>query len=206
MKPILAIDIDDTLSDTTEYFAQLLNERFGNPENVTPKEIIKKYKIIPNVPYWQTAEILAWREEQSFSNEAQKALPPIAGSVEAVQKLFKHFDILYISSRPSVVVKGTSEWLQEQGFPSGELVLRTTYDKQNGNAWKADIIEQKWPQVVGVVDDNPEIIWFFSRHYKGVIYLFGVSARSEMKDRNVRLCARWEDVLHEINKDQIKSS
>ncbi|MCC2631158.1 MAG: hypothetical protein K0S38_967 [Candidatus Paceibacter sp.] len=197
-KKILALDIDDTLADTTRYFAHRLNERFGNPEGLAPDEIFKKYKIIPDVPYWQTAEILAWREEQSFSNEAQEAVPPTEGAIVAAKKLNEHFEILYISSRPKAVEKGTCRWLEKHGFPAGELILRTTYDDKNGNAWKAAIIEQKWPFCIGIVEDNPEIIGYFSRLYKGTVYLYGSDTISEETEISVVPCPDWNTVRKHI--------
>lgn len=52
MKTIgLAVDIDETLSWTLKYWVEKMAEKFGNPENLSVLEIIKKYRYSQNVPY-----------------------------------------------------------------------------------------------------------------------------------------------------------
>jgi hypothetical protein len=53
--PGIALDIDDTLSNTTRHFISVLQKKFGNPENLTVDEMIEKYHIMPNISYWQTS-------------------------------------------------------------------------------------------------------------------------------------------------------
>ncbi len=198
-KPVLAVDIDDATADTVHHFARLLDERYGNPEGLTPDELVKKYRIIPAMGFWQTPKVLEWLNAQAADNDAQFAVPPVAGAVEALQKLSGHFEILYISSRPEIVREGTERWLARNAFPKGKLILRTQYDDKNGNAWKAKIIEEKYPDSAGIIDDNPEIIPEFTRHYKGVVYLFGDAAvPNRVVEVSVRRCRTWQEVLKTI--------
>ena len=52
----LALDIDETLSFTIGFLIEKLVEKVGNPENLTVKEIARKYRHTDNVPYWQNNE------------------------------------------------------------------------------------------------------------------------------------------------------
>ncbi|PIN75466.1 hypothetical protein COV17_03845 [Candidatus Woesearchaeota archaeon CG10_big_fil_rev_8_21_14_0_10_36_11] len=56
----LALDIDDTLSDTNKFWFTNLQRLFGNPEKLTPQEMIQKYRYIQEVPYWQNSEVRMW--------------------------------------------------------------------------------------------------------------------------------------------------
>lgn len=49
----LALDIDETLSLTSTYWFEQLLKRFGNPENLTAKQMAEKYHLCQNVPYWK---------------------------------------------------------------------------------------------------------------------------------------------------------
>ena len=52
-----ACDIDETLSNTAiPAFAQIQKE-FGNPENLTPEEMLEKYGVLENVPYWKEKKL-----------------------------------------------------------------------------------------------------------------------------------------------------
>jgi hypothetical protein len=73
-KPGIALDIDDTLSNTTRYFIKRLQEKFGNPENLSVEEIIEKYEIMPNISYWQTPEIRQWLDDQGTDETQEKSL------------------------------------------------------------------------------------------------------------------------------------
>ncbi len=49
----LALDIDETLSLTSTYWFEQLLKLFGNPENLTAKQMAEKYHLCQNVPYWK---------------------------------------------------------------------------------------------------------------------------------------------------------
>ena len=199
--PILIVDIDDTAADTVNHFVRLLNKKYSNPYGLSDIELIEKYRIIPTMHFWQTPEIRSWLDAQAEDNEAQYAIPPATGAVEALKILSTYFRIVYISSRPDTVLSGTSRWLKDNGFPDGALILRGHFDDTNGNAWKAKIIQEKFPETVGIIDDNPEIIPKLSRQYKGVMYLYGTRDLPENKEILIRKCSTWDEALHFILKD-----
>ena len=85
----LAVDIDETLSWTIGYWVEQMQKEFGNPENLTVTELVKKYRYTQNVPYWQSKEALDWMEYHRNSNEVQEKLPLIEGSPVILNKISK---------------------------------------------------------------------------------------------------------------------
>jgi 5'(3')-deoxyribonucleotidase len=201
----LAIDIDDTLADTKNHFVHLLNAKFGNPEKLSDVAVIQKYNIVPNMFFWQTPEIAEWLKEQAYSNSAQQKVSVMPGAINAIKEIAKKVDVIYMSARPIEVFEGTKNWLKFNGFPEGEIILHTTYDNQNGNAWKARILEQKYPQCLGIIDDNAEIISHFERLYKGVVFLYGATSIAHKTDILVYPCPTWDDVLEAFRRDPLLS-
>jgi hypothetical protein len=203
-KPGIALDIDDTLSDTLHHYIGRLLEKFGSPEKMTVDEIIAKYTFTARVPFWQTSEIKEWLEQSSISNKDQEALPVLDNAVEVVKKINNVVPVrMYITSRPSLVVEGTTRWLASKGFPDAEVITRShSQQKIDGNAWKAEILKARFPSIIGIVDDNPEIINALGDDYQGTIYLFGPHADEYIKKygqkNNVHSCPTWDDVLAAI--------
>ena len=64
----LALDIDDTLSQTLLYWIQGLQDKLGGLVGMSPKEIVKKYKHTRNVPEWNTPEALEYITELCNAN------------------------------------------------------------------------------------------------------------------------------------------
>ena len=51
MKSGIAVDIDETLSWTVGYWFKEMIKLFGNPEKLSVKKLISKYRYTQNVPY-----------------------------------------------------------------------------------------------------------------------------------------------------------
>lgn len=196
--PGLAVDIDDTLADTFWYFINKLQERFGNPEGLSIDDIVRNYRIMPAVPYWQTPEIIAWLEGQSLLNEVQEEIPVIDNAAEVLREIHTVAPVrMYITSRPRTVIKGTRRWLQKNGFPEAKIVMRPeSKRKVDGNAWKADIIQRGFPSVAGLVDDNPEVLKALGKDYPGTIFIFGQHHNNY--DGRVRVCPDWDSVRRTV--------
>jgi phosphoglycolate phosphatase-like HAD superfamily hydrolase len=171
----IALDIDDTLSDSLHFYMSEILKKFGVPKNMSVDDIIQKYKFTALVPEWQTPEIEAWIVEKSRSNDFQEMITVMPGAVEAVQAIHQVVPVrMYITSRPSLVVEGTKRWLEKHGFPEAEVVTRPeSKTKIDGNAWKSQILQERYPSIGAIVDDNPEIITALGKNYPGRIYLFG---------------------------------
>jgi hypothetical protein len=204
-KPGIALDIDDTLADTLHHFVGLLQDKFPNPENLTVDQVIEKYKIVPNMKFWQVQEVKQWLEEQAITNKAQEAVPVNGNAKEIVWKINEILPVrMYITSRPSIVVEGTTAWLRKHGFPEADIVTRPhSMHKTDGNAWKAEILKAKYPAVIGIVDDNPEIIPALGKEYPGTVYLFGSHFPFLPQPEGPRTvyCENWDEVFAAIQHD-----
>lgn len=197
----LALDMDETLAFTIGYMVEELIKKFGNPENLTAKEIAKKYYHTDNIPYWQSEEAEKILENIVSSDEIQKDLPLIENSNKIVQKINKIVPIIaYITVRPTNTINGTRFWLKKHGFPEAIIIAKPkNIERRDGNKWKAKVLEYLYPQVIGIVDDNPDLTKFFSKNYKGVIYLYDNEV-SPRKDIKVIPCKDWQTVAKKIQK------
>lgn len=83
----LALDIDGVLSWTGTAWVKQLQKKFGNPENLTVAQIIKKYHFTKNIPYWQTPQVQIFKDKLEKSNDLQKNLPLIKDSLKFVQNI-----------------------------------------------------------------------------------------------------------------------
>lgn len=195
----LALDIDETLSFTIGYMMEELIKKMGNPENLTAKEIARKYRHTDNIPYWQGIEVEKILNIIVNSNEIQKELPLIENANKVVQKINKIIPIVaYITVRPTSVFDGTKFWLKKHGFPKATIITKPrNISRKDGNKWKAKVLEYLYPQVVGIVDDNTGLSPFFSKKYKGVIYVYD-STEEGRKDINVIPCEDWETVAKKV--------
>ncbi|HOR02331.1 MAG TPA: hypothetical protein PKZ92_03695 [Candidatus Woesebacteria bacterium] len=195
----LALDIDETLSFTIKVVVEKLMEKLGNPESLTAVEISKKYKHTNSIPYWQGDEATKILEDIIHSSEAQKDLPLIEGADKFVKEINKIIPILaYITVRPKRVIHGTRFWLKKNNFPEAPIITKPkNIHRRNGNQWKAKVLEYLYPQIVGIVDDNPGLTDFFGKKYKGVIYLYD-NVETKRKDINIIPCENWEVVAKKV--------
>jgi hypothetical protein len=196
----LALDVDETLSFTVASFM----EKLGNPEKLTPIEIAKKYKHTDNIPYWQNEEASKIIDQLSVSNEIYKDLSLVENADEMVKDINKIIPIVaYITARPNNVSNETKFWLKKHGFPKAVLITKPqNILRVDGNEWKAKVLEYLYPQVLGIVDDNPGLTKFFSKKYKGTIFLYD-HTETERKDINVIPCEDWETVAKKVKECKI---
>lgn len=171
----LALDLDETLSDTALQFFIKLQERFGNPDQLTPIKALKKYRYASNCPYYQIPPIEKWRFEQVHSNSFQEDLPLIRGADHYVRKI--HQEIMpikmYLTIRPECVIDGTEKWLKKHNFPQAPIVTRPDYVPFNqSHKWKAEQLQTFYPDIEGIVDDNASLIHALPKNYQGRIFLF----------------------------------
>lgn len=195
----LALDIDETLSFTIKVVVEKLMEKLGNPEKLTAVEISKKYRHTNNIPYWQSDEATKILEDIIHSSEAQKDLPLIEGADKFVKEINKIIPVLaYITVRPKRVIHGTRFWLKKNNFPEAPIITKPrNIHRRNGNQWKAKVLEYLYPQIVGIVDDNPGLTNFFGKKYKGVVYLYD-NVETKRKDINIIPCENWEMVAKKV--------
>ena len=198
-RPGIAVDIDETISWTIGWWVERMQKLFGNPENLSVHQIIEKYNYTQNVPYWRTKEALDWMEARRQDNEVQKELPLIEGAISGLEAINKAVGIAaYITVRPKNVEEGTKYWLDIHNFPKAETVFRPDkIEHKDGNKWKAKVLEYLYPEVTGIIDDNPELIKYLDDSYKGHIYLYTDSYVPRV-DSRIDVFSTWKDIVRGI--------
>jgi hypothetical protein len=195
----IALDIDETLAWTIGLWVERLIRDFGNPENLSVKDIAEKYKLFQNIPYWK--DEVHWDFTRSFieSNDFQEDIPLIENCNDLVNEINKEIPVVaYITARPEMVGEGTLKWLKKHGFPDAPLILRpNNISNKDGSRWKAKVLEDLYPRVIGIIDDNPGFFEFLSPKYKGTIFLYKHSERFR-DDLDVVACPKWSDVSREV--------
>lgn len=196
----LAVDIDETLSWTIGHWVAQLQTNFGNPENLSVKEIIEKYRYTQHVPYWQSAEALQWIDDKIHSNEEQKNLPLIEDADIYLNKINLLIPITaYITVRPESVMSGTKDWLKKHKLPEAPIICRPNdVGHGSGNQWKAGVLKKIYPQVIGIIDDNAKLVKFLEPDYKGVVFLYDHTTIDS--SLNIIPCPNWLHVYEEIKK------
>jgi len=192
----LAIDIDEVLSLTALSWMDIMRKKFGNPENLSADEFYKKYKLTKNVPYWQGSDEFDFLENMRVNNEFYENIPAIKDSALILNEINKIIPVsCYLTTRPEVIRGGTEKWLAENNFPTAEIIMRPeNISSKDGNKWKAGVLQSLYPEVIGIIDDNPELIDFLSKDYEGTVFLYGFS---KFEDHKVAVvpCKDWENCL-----------
>lgn len=172
--PGLAVDIDETLSWTIGFWVASMQEKFGNPEQLTVKEMVEKYRYTQNVPYWQHEEALAWIDEKINSNATQEEIPLIEGSSAYLNRINEIVPVAaYITARPVKVSTGTKNWLRQHNFPDAPLICRPDEIMHSaGNEWKAEVLKTLYPRVLGIIDDNAQLLQCLGTDYPGRVFLY----------------------------------
>lgn len=174
-KPGIALDIDETLSDTISSYFQIIMDEFGNPENLSAAQMADKYRHSSKVPYWKDDEMITrFREGLRRSHDVFANLKPIKGSAENVQKINEIIPIkAYITARPQMLTQTTKNWLESNNFPQAPVYLSPDdYDFSKTSIWKAEKLLELYPEVIGIVDDNPDFIEHLPANYPGQILMF----------------------------------
>ena len=197
----IACDIDETVSWTVGFWMKSMQEKFGNPENLSVEEMAIKYKYTQNVPYWNTPETRQFMEEMRNSNEIHSQFRAINGS-SLLRKVPGIIPLsAYLSIRPESVREGTERWIRANNLPEAPVILRPEeVGSGRGNEWKARVLETLYPWVKGIIDDNEDILNYLSHDYKGHIFLFGHETIPGPNQVKVVPCPKWEDVYESAKK------
>mmetsp|Transcript_16170 Transcript_16170/g.35026 ORF Transcript_16170/g.35026 Transcript_16170/m.35026 type:complete len:252 (+) Transcript_16170:164-919(+) len=195
----VALDIDETLSWTVGHWMKLMLEKFGNPEGLSPKQMADKYHLCQRVPYWAgRPEIESWMQAQRDNNALQEQLPLMEGALQGAAHLHTHIGVVaYITVRPQSVLLGTQTWLRRHGFPPAPILGKPdSVPFAQGNAWKGGLLPRLYPQVQGLVDDNPSVLAAVPPGYPGTVFLLGGAIKdldpSKASPCKVVPCPDWE--------------
>jgi len=197
----LALDIDDTLADSSDYWIEKTQELFGNPENLTVKQVRQKYRYSYYAPYWNRDEVHQWEKQVRHDDQLHRSFPLIANANHIVEKIHKIVPIVtYLTARSKTVLPGTKAWLDQHNFPKANIIYRPKSVKlPQSLAWKAKVLEFLYPQVIAIVDDHPQLVKDLSKSYQGTVFLYDYPDQAPRSDIKVISCKAWEDVLEKVN-------
>ena len=192
----IAFDIDETLSDTNNFWIDTLIREYGKPDHLTRADIVRLYRYTERAPFWQIPGALAWMEEARTSSEMQKRIPLIGNANHIVERVHAIVPIAaYITARPERVREGTLWWLENHSFPQAPLLMKPDeVPFEESAAWKSGLLAELYPSVRGIVDDNPGLIEHLPEGYEGTIFLYDHPevARTGL---NIVLVPTWGHVL-----------
>ena len=202
----IALDIDETLSFTNGSFFEALINKFGDPEELGISGMLSKYKISHDVPYWQVEEVQEYLKFMRRDDETQLSISPISGAMEAVEEIAKHVKcVCYVTARPESARKATEIWLKKHGFPNIPLIMRPhDVDDKHMTIWKGSVLEYLYPNVSGIIDDNPNFVQNISSNYKGVLFLYNSTEKPDIHIETI-VCPTWHDVTKEV-KEYVKKN
>ena len=63
--------------------------------------------------------------------------------------------------------------MKKHNFPLAPVICRPNelaHDK--GNEWKAKILEELYPKVLGIIDDNAKLLQFLNPGYQGKVFMY----------------------------------
>ena len=194
----LVLDIDETLSWTMGIWVEQMQQKFGNPENLSIKEMAAKYRYADRVPYWQTPEAWEWIGKACEDNQMQEEFAPIAEAKDGVEKLQTILQIVgYLTTRSRGVLEGTKVWLEKNNFPNLEVLARPKrVTNAEGDKWKAEVLNFLYPQVRGIVDDKLAVAEYLPKGYQGTVFLYN-NKEANVKDIKVVPCPTWEVVCEQ---------
>jgi hypothetical protein len=197
----LAVDVDDTICATNEFWSEYLLREYGNPEKLTPEQIVQKYRFVRNVPYWNEPKVRQWIDGHMNSSEGKLHLKPKEGSVKALQSLQDKIN-LYLTGRPEYTNEATTEWQRREGFPAKTIIGFPDMPLDDRlisirAKWKARILEALFPEVSGIIDDDEGVAKRIDKNYPGKIFLYSYTQYN--KD-NVVCCPTWSEVVYEVNR------
>lgn len=195
----IALDIDETLTPTNLHWFGVLRRKFGNPDGLTDKDILERYRYAQNVPHWQSEEALAFMQQMRESNEMVQELPLLDNAHAVVQRVHQRIPVVaYITARPQSVSEGTRQWLIQHNFPEAPIILKdNAIPNEKAASWKAETLMSLYPEVQGIIDDHPRLVHELPKDYPGFVLMYD---HKECPETNIRVacCVGWNDVYETL--------
>lgn len=202
LQPGIALDIDETLSSTCHVWYSAMLQELGNPENRTLESLIEEFIQNGEIRYWEVEKQNEWIEKNYSDNRIYENIPLIENANHVVEKIDTLIPIsCYMTARPEAVRTATKQWLDRHGFPDRPLIMKPNELGIHGhNEWKAKILEQYYPTVRGIIDDNPLLIEALPENYNGTVFLYGKKEYTHETLINIIPCKNWNVIDLEISR------
>ncbi len=199
---ILGIDIDNTITHTTEmilHYAQI----FGREQGLNT---------IPDLRYYYLEDILGWdkRIADDFLNHylglIYTNMQPKEQAVKVIQELKKQHELILITSRNQkfpAVEEVTRNWLHQHEVPFDRLILNQTSNMHFFS--KLEVCRENGVNVM--IEDHYELVSEISPHLP--VIMFKYPYNRHLKNDNIIPVNHWQEVagwLEQYQPQQINSA
>jgi len=195
-KPVIAIDIDDVIADSTESLRRLVNKRLG--VNLTKED----YRIPGNYRkyyehVWNQHDLVDKIKYADLEDEmviSQSHVPVMAGAEKVVRELQKRYHVIFITARHVSWEGATREWFKNV-LAHDDVELYFSEGMRNiGAMTKGQLCKQlgaDW-----LIDDNPKHLLTAQEERVGAI-LFGDYGWHYVGDMPLTItrCKDWHEVM-----------
>ena len=194
----IACDLDDTVSETLLFWTNRLINKFGKPSHLTTEDIIKKYGYVQYVPFWSGEKVHEYTEKLSKDQNLYKSLKPIKEAKYYLPKVHQIIPIsLYLTARPELIKDISKEWINQiDEFPNAYQMHRPeSVEFSDSNLWKANILQEMYPTIQGIIDDNTGLLKYLPKDYPG--YIFAYTKEKVNHPRAIQT-STWEKIYENI--------
>jgi hypothetical protein len=149
----LAIDIDDTIVDTSVACARLLWEEYPLAAFETPMIALQEYGFVDGVPEWKESSPQRIISSALSDPKFLMSLPPILDAQWGVNKISQKIPVAcYLTSRLPFAKELTIQWLATYGFPEAPVICRL--DHVRDKDWKVRYLQDRLPDTAGLIDNE----------------------------------------------------
>ena len=190
-----ACDIDETLSETGIPAFKEMMKQFGNPENLTPQEMMNKYDTLEEVPYWEKEKLHKKMNEYFGDTKTYLNLGQQTNAAEILREITKTIPLAaYITARKSHLHEASMKWLEKLGFPKAPILMNTAGDMINHrSSWKAELLKHLHPKIIGIIDDDKKLPSKLDPDYKGFLIMFGHN-HTPQTNFEIHAAKDWKEV------------
>ena len=184
----IAIDIDDTVSNTTEYLLKYAID--FDKEHVNGEGVVDSTKNLPRCFNWtdQDEELFVEIAYDKYVDD----FSPIPGAVDVINKLKKDGnEIVFVTSRNSIHMRKPYErsfdWLSKHGIMFDKLIDSVKH--------KGPVLEEEKIDIF--IDDSIGQTTFVADNYDIDVILFN---RTKIVHKGIKVVDSWNDIYEYIDR------
>jgi hypothetical protein len=153
-KPILMVDVDDTVYGFKALFARKALEIWGVDIKIDSQDawacLFESMLIIDEQQGQEPGEAFRVTLDACFAASVIEDNTPHEGAAGVLRRLSRTYEIFYVTDRPESAAEATRAWLEAGAFPSTENLVCTT-DKRE---W----MDERKGQIASIIDDRPRTL------------------------------------------------
>lgn len=200
-KPLIAIDIDDTIADSTESLRLLVNRRTERSLPASAYRVAGEYWGYYE-RIWEAHDIAHLVSHDDFAAEMiddQSHVPLLPGALFAMSELGNNYRIVFITARDQSWEDATKRWFAMNLPDLDTQVYFTTAHRDANGKTKGQICRELGASVL--IDDNVDHCK--SAYSEGVeAILFGEYGWQHAVEPRMVRCKDWPAVLEYLSRDR----